>query len=131
MTLLSTTSLQRPRDASDRTALMAALITFYGLAWSAGGNDIIATQLHLSINQITHVLRVAVLVGPLIAFWVTRRWCLSLQRADLDRQVHGRETGVIDPLPRRGPTPRSTPRSVRPASWSRHPWTPPTGSTTL
>ena len=53
--------LQRPRDVPDRTALMAALITFYGLAWSAGGNDIIATQLHLSINQITYILRVAVL----------------------------------------------------------------------
>ncbi len=87
--------LQRPRDAPDRTALMAALITFYGLAWSAGGNDIIATQLHLSINQITYVLRVAVFVGPLVAFWVTRRWCLSLQRVDLDRQMHGRETGAI------------------------------------
>ena len=32
---------------------MVALITFYGLLWAAGGNDIIAIKLHLSINEIT------------------------------------------------------------------------------
>jgi len=30
-----------------------------------------------------------------IAFIVTRRWCISLQRADNDRLLHGYETGVI------------------------------------
>ena len=29
---------------------MVALMTFYGLLWAAGGNDIIAITLHLSIN---------------------------------------------------------------------------------
>ena len=87
--------LQRPRNAPTRTALMVALMTFYGLLWAAGGNDLIAITFHLSINQITHFMRVAVFLGPLIAFIITRRWCISLQRKDQDDLLHGYETGVI------------------------------------
>ena len=56
--------LQRPRNAPTRTAVMVALMTFYGLLWAAGGNDIIAIKLHLSINQITYFMRAAVFIGP-------------------------------------------------------------------
>ncbi len=87
--------LQRPRNAPTRTAFMVSLITFYGLAWAAGGNDIIAIKLHLSINQITYFMRVAVFLGPLIAFIIARRWCISLQRHDQEKLLHGYESGVI------------------------------------
>ncbi|MDI6908964.1 cytochrome bc complex cytochrome b subunit [Nocardioides sp.] len=94
--------LERPRNAPTRTALMVALMTMYGLFWIAGGNDIIAIQLHASINQITYFLRVAVFVGPVIAFVVTRRWCISLQRKDNEMLLHGYETGVIMRSPEGG-----------------------------
>ena len=87
--------LERPRNAPTRTALMVALMTMYGLFWIAGGNDIIAIKLHASINQITYFLRAAVFVGPVIAFVVTRRWCISLQRKDNEMLLHGYETGII------------------------------------
>jgi ubiquinol-cytochrome c reductase cytochrome b subunit len=87
--------LQRPRNAPTRTAVMVALMTFYGLMWAAGGNDIIAIKLHLSINQITYFMRAAVFIGPVIAFLVTRRWCISLQRHDEQKLLHGYETGII------------------------------------
>ena len=87
--------LQRPRNAPTRTAIFVALMTFYGLMWAAGGNDILATQLHLSINQITYFMRAAVFVGPVIAFFITRRWCISLQRSDNEKLLHGYETGII------------------------------------
>lgn len=87
--------LQRPRNAPNRTAFMVALMTFYGLMWAAGGNDIIAIKLGLSINQITYFIRAAVFIGPVIAFIVTRRWCISLQRSDNEKLLHGYETGVI------------------------------------
>ena len=87
--------LQRPRDAATRTAFMAALVTFYGLAWAAGGNDVLAVRLHLSINQITYALRVLIVIGPIIAFVVTKRWCIALQRADRERLLHGAETGIV------------------------------------
>ncbi|RLV49135.1 ubiquinol-cytochrome c reductase cytochrome b subunit [Nocardioides mangrovicus] len=87
--------LQRPRNAPTRTALMVALMTFYGISWMAGGNDIIAIVFHLSINSITYFNRVAVFLGPIIAFIITRRWCISLQRHDNETLLHGYETGVI------------------------------------
>jgi ubiquinol-cytochrome c reductase cytochrome b subunit len=87
--------LQRPRDAPTRTAFLAAMVCVYGLLWMAGGNDILATRLHLNLNQITHVMRAAVLVVPVLVFLVARAWCLGLQRADRDRLLHGRETGVV------------------------------------
>ena len=94
--------LQRPRNAPTRTATMVALMTFYGLLWAAGGNDIIAITFDLSINQITYFMRVAVFVGPLIAFYITRRWCISLQRQDNEKLLHGYETGVIMRSPEGG-----------------------------
>lgn len=87
--------LERPRNAPTRTALMVALMTMYGLFWAAGGNDIIAIKLHASINQITYFLRFAVIIGPILAFIITRRWCISLQRKDNETVLHGYETGII------------------------------------
>ncbi|MGI9155275.1 MAG: cytochrome bc1 complex cytochrome b subunit [Marmoricola sp.] len=87
--------LERPRNAPTRTALMVALMTFYAMNWIAGGNDIIAIVFHMSINQITYFLRVAVFLGPVIAFMITKRWCISLQRHDNETLLHGYETGVI------------------------------------
>jgi ubiquinol-cytochrome c reductase cytochrome b subunit len=87
--------LQRPRNAPTRTALFVSLMTFYGLLWAAGGNDILAVVFNLNLNYITYFMRVMVFLGPLIAFIVTRRWCLSLQRSDEARLLHGYETGVI------------------------------------
>jgi ubiquinol-cytochrome c reductase cytochrome b subunit len=87
--------LQRPRNAPTRTAVLAAFVTLYGLLWAAGGNDIIARVFHLNLNAITYFMRVAVFIGPVIAFWIARRWCISLQRADQARLLHGYESGII------------------------------------
>ena len=40
-------------------------------------------------------MRAAVFIIPPIVFYVTRRWCIGLQRADNDRLLHGYETGII------------------------------------
>jgi ubiquinol-cytochrome c reductase cytochrome b subunit len=101
--------LYRPRNAPTRTAVMVALMTMYGLFWAAGGNDIIAIRLHASINQITYFLRAAVIVGPIIAFIITRRWCISLQRKDNETLLHGYETGIIMRSPEGGYSERHLP----------------------
>ncbi|CAN5488694.1 cytochrome bc complex cytochrome b subunit [soil metagenome] len=103
--------LERPRNAPTRTAFMVSLMTFYGLAWAAGGNDIIAIKLHLSINQITYFMRAAVFIGPAIAFFITRRWCISLQRHDEQKLLHGYETGIIMRSPEGGYSERHLPIS--------------------
>ena len=106
--------LQRPRNAPTRTALMVSLMTFYGILWMAGGNDIIAIKLKLSINQITYFNRVAVFIGPVIAFIITRRWCISLQRADNEKLLHGLESGVIMRDAQGGYTEKHVPLPARP-----------------
>jgi ubiquinol-cytochrome c reductase cytochrome b subunit len=87
--------LDRPRNAPTRTAFGVAGMTCYAMFWIAGGNDILANAFGLSLNAITYVMRVAVFVAPVLAFMATRRICLSLQRHDADRVLHGSETGVI------------------------------------
>jgi ubiquinol-cytochrome c reductase cytochrome b subunit len=91
--------LERPRNAPTRTGIIVALMTLYGLLWIAGGNDIVAEQFQLDLNMITRVMRVLVFVGPVIAFIITKRICIALQRMDRDKLLHGMETGVIMRLP--------------------------------
>ncbi|MDQ1039298.1 ubiquinol-cytochrome c reductase cytochrome b subunit [Streptomyces sp. V3I8] len=91
--------LDRPRNVPTRTALGVAWLSLYGVLLIGGGNDIVATHLHLSINSITWFVRIAVLVVPVLAFVVTRRVCLGLQRRDRDKVLHGRESGIIRRLP--------------------------------
>ncbi|MFJ4081199.1 cytochrome bc complex cytochrome b subunit [Streptomyces iakyrus] len=91
--------LDRPRNVPTRTAFGVAWLTAYIVAMIAGGNDIIATRLHLSINAITWFSRIAFFAAPVIAFFVTKRICLGLQRQDRDKVLHGRETGIIKRLP--------------------------------
>src|SRR4051794_24624609 len=87
--------LDRPRDVPTRTGLGVMAITFYLLLLISGGNDVLATQLHLSINDITNSLRVLVFVLPPLTYLVTKRICLGLQRKDREKVLHGRETGTI------------------------------------
>jgi ubiquinol-cytochrome c reductase cytochrome b subunit len=87
--------LDRPRNVPTRTGLGAMAITFYTLLWISGGNDIIATHLKLSINDITNSLRVLVFVLPPLVYVITKRICLGLQHKDREKVLHGRETGTI------------------------------------
>lgn len=87
--------LDRPRNVPVRTGLGAMAITFYTLLWIGGGNDIVATHLKLSINDITNTLRLLVIVLPPLVFMVTKRMCMGLQRKDREKVLHGTETGVI------------------------------------
>ena len=91
--------LDRPRNAPNRTALGATSITFMLVALINGGNDVIATTFSLTINQIMWFSRIAIFVLPPIAFVVTKRLCLSLQKADRDLVLHGRETGRLVRMP--------------------------------
>ncbi len=87
--------LDRPRNAPTRTAIGMAAFAFYVVLMFAAGNDIMAIRLQLSINDVTNLFRLLVFVVPVIVFWVTRRICLSLQRHDREKVLHGRESGTI------------------------------------
>ncbi len=87
--------LDRPRDAPVRTGLGVMALTTYLILFFASGNDIMAIKLHLSINDLTRLFQVGFFIFPPLAFWVTKRICMSLQRHDRDKVLHGRESGTI------------------------------------
>ena len=91
--------LDRPRNNPTRTAFGIAAMTAYAMLWIGGGNDLVATQFHVSLNSVTYFLRVAVFVAPVLAFLITKRICIGLQRSDRDRMLHGAESGIIDRAP--------------------------------
>ncbi|MFD0856319.1 ubiquinol-cytochrome c reductase cytochrome b subunit, partial [Actinomadura adrarensis] len=82
-----------------RILIGAAGIAFYGLLWAAAANDQIAVEFHLPLYGVTWFFRIAVFVGPILAFLLTRRLCLGLQARERDEAEHGHETGriVMDP----------------------------------
>ena len=89
----------RPRNAATRTGFGFAGITFYGILWLEGANDVIANHLQIPLYLTTEIARYAIFIGPVVAFWVARRICLGLQRKDAQMLVHGVETGIIRQLP--------------------------------
>jgi ubiquinol-cytochrome c reductase cytochrome b subunit len=91
--------LQRPRDVPVRTALGAMALTFYGMLMISGGNDVIADKFDISLNAMTWVGRIGVIILPPIAYAVTYRICLGLEMHDREVLEHGIETGVIRRLP--------------------------------
>jgi quinol---cytochrome-c reductase cytochrome b subunit len=90
---------ERPRNAPTRTAIGMATITFYGILWAEGANDLIADHLDIPLYWTTWIARVGTFVGPVIAYWVTKRICFGLQRKDNHLLEHGVETGIIRQLP--------------------------------
>ena len=87
--------LDRPRNAPVRTGIGVALLVSFLVLALAGSNDIIATNFHLSINDITMFFRLFIFLGPILGFWITKRLCLGLQRRDRELVLHGHETGRI------------------------------------
>jgi ubiquinol-cytochrome c reductase cytochrome b subunit len=87
--------LDRPRDMPARTGIGMAGVTFYGLLWMAGANDIIAKTLDIPLYGTTWFFRIAVFVGPVLAFAISRRIALGLQRREAAMLRHGVESGHI------------------------------------
>jgi quinol---cytochrome-c reductase cytochrome b subunit len=89
----------RPRNAPTRTAIGAAGVTFYAGLWAAASSDILATHFSLTMEGVIHALQATVIVGPFIAYFVTKRVCIALQKKDREIVLHGYESGRIVKLP--------------------------------
>ncbi|MEV6162512.1 ubiquinol-cytochrome c reductase cytochrome b subunit [Streptomyces sp. NPDC052052] len=86
----------RPRDRPTRTGLGVAAVVFYAVLLIAGGNDVTAFLFHVSLETLTWILRIAVFLGPVIAFLVTKRVCLALQAHERQVVAKGEETGQVE-----------------------------------
>jgi ubiquinol-cytochrome c reductase cytochrome b subunit len=91
--------LDRPRNAPTRTGIGAAGVTFYAVLWAGASTDLIAINFQMSLNHVLTSMQILLVIGPVIAYWVTKRACLALQRKDREIALHGRETGRVVRLP--------------------------------
>ena len=91
--------LDRPRNAPTRTAIGAAGVTFYAVLWAAASSDLIATHFKLSIESVITTLQFGLIFFPIIAFIVTKRVCIALQKKDREILLHGFESGRIVRMP--------------------------------
>jgi ubiquinol-cytochrome c reductase cytochrome b subunit len=91
--------LDRPRNTAARTGIGVAGMVFYGVLWVAASADITSLAFRVSFESVIHTLQVTLLLGPPVAFEITRRICLALQRKDREVALHGYETGRIVRLP--------------------------------
>jgi ubiquinol-cytochrome c reductase cytochrome b subunit len=89
----------RPRNAPTRTAIGAAGVTFYAVLWAAASSDLLATHFRLSIEGVIHACQALLIIGPIIAYFVTKRICIGLQKKDREIALHGFESGRIVRLP--------------------------------
>jgi ubiquinol-cytochrome c reductase cytochrome b subunit len=68
--------LDRPRDAPAHPATGLAGLVLFFIPFLAGGNDVLAVLLNVSVETVTRILRYALLMAPLltwlVAFWVCR-----------------------------------------------------------
>lgn len=85
----------RPRDRPVRTGLGVAGLAFYAVLLAAGGNDVIADSFDISLNALTWVFRVLLVVLPPVAFLITRGLCHALQETEQERLTEGEETGEV------------------------------------
>ncbi|GAA0824065.1 ubiquinol-cytochrome c reductase cytochrome b subunit [Streptosporangium amethystogenes subsp. fukuiense] len=91
--------VDRPRNNPHRTSIGMSVVVFYGVLWLLASNDEIASTFHISLNTTTYAGRVLVVVGPVLAYIITYRVCLGLQRSDAAIIGHGVASGVIKRLP--------------------------------
>jgi ubiquinol-cytochrome c reductase cytochrome b subunit len=74
--------LQYPRDAPWRSAIGAATITFLVVLTIAGASDVLASLLGVSVESMTALFRLLVVVLPVVAFVLTYYICRELRRGD-------------------------------------------------
>jgi ubiquinol-cytochrome c reductase cytochrome b subunit len=75
--------LDRPRDAPLRSAVGAAGLTMFLVAFVAAGNDVFAVLLHLPLEAVTRLLQWSFVLGPVVVGLVTYAVCRSVRRSGL------------------------------------------------
>ncbi len=70
-------------DAPLRSAVGAAGLTMFLVAFVAAGNDVLAVLLHLPLEAVTRLLQWSFVLGPVVVGLVTYAVCRSLRRSGL------------------------------------------------
>lgn len=65
--------LDRPSERPIRTSIGLAVISFFGVLFIAGGDDVLAVWLGMSVNTMVRILQLLAIVLPFAVFFVSRR----------------------------------------------------------
>jgi ubiquinol-cytochrome c reductase cytochrome b subunit len=91
--------LDRPRDAPGRTAFGMGFLTWVALVFVAGSADRTTVFFGLDYATEMRVYRVLVWVLPVVVFFVARRLCRELQRAEeIEQEREAAEAEAGQPL---------------------------------
>jgi quinol---cytochrome-c reductase cytochrome b subunit len=74
--------LDRPRDNPMRSGVGAAGLTFIAILTLAGSNDLLALLFQVSVEGMNAVMRVLLVLGPVVAGFLTFTVCRELARRD-------------------------------------------------
>ena len=108
--------LDRPRDRPKRTAAGAAMLTLLGMTFFASSTDVMANFFQLPLKAVLWFFRIAVVVAPIIAYFVTYKICNEMRAAE---GIGKRKRAlVVDAVGRPASTPPSSP-SPGPATVTR------------
>jgi quinol---cytochrome-c reductase cytochrome b subunit len=91
--------LDRPRYTPTRTGIGVAVITSAVVLQVAGGDDVVSNHLGIAVEDLVWVLRFGFFIFPVVAFFLTRRVCVALQRADRRRLRAGVPYGIAGQSP--------------------------------
>ncbi|MCL1594305.1 MAG: cytochrome b N-terminal domain-containing protein [Actinomycetia bacterium] len=64
--------LDRPSERPTRTSIGLAAIAFFGVLFVAGGDDVIAVWLDISVNSMVRMLQFLAIVLPIAVFFISR-----------------------------------------------------------
>ncbi len=64
--------LDRPSEHPTRTSIGLAALSFFGVLFIAGGDDVIAVWLDVSVNSMVRMLQFLVIVLPIAVFFISR-----------------------------------------------------------
>jgi ubiquinol-cytochrome c reductase cytochrome b subunit len=99
--------LQWPWQAPVRLGLGAGVLTFFVVLTLVGGNDVLAVNLHVSLEDITRAGRILVVVAPIVVGLLAWRLGVERRRAALRDQtpierLDGGAAGTADRAPEGG-----------------------------
>jgi ubiquinol-cytochrome c reductase cytochrome b subunit len=86
--------LDRPRNMPARTAIGAAIVAMAADLQLAGADDVIAFHFAIPVEYLVWTFRAGFFVLPVVAFVVTKRACIALQRRDRRKLSQGTEFSV-------------------------------------
>jgi ubiquinol-cytochrome c reductase cytochrome b subunit len=74
--------LDRPRDRPKRTAAGAAMLTLLGMTFFASSTDVMANFFSLPLKSVLWFFRIAIVVAPIIAYFLTFKICHEMRDAE-------------------------------------------------